>query len=344
MYVVDLPLHKGKCPAWLFQRMIKLSKIVCDRIIEEYSEKILLERLSNPIFLQALGCLLGFDWHSSGLTTVTLAALKEALKFRNDITIVGGKGRYALKTPEEISSVGKRLGLSYKRIEELKRISRLVSRIDNLALQDGYDLYHHCMIITRSGEWCIIQQGMNLKSMLARRYHWYNKKFFLNDPHDFIISYKIEDNVLNLTSKRSQDARKTCVDIVKDREYFRYLSDNSNLNLYNIFSRKKIVFKHKINWKALERAYELQPKNFEELLLVKGMDKYTIRALALIAEIIYNENIDKEDPAKYSFAFGGKDGVPYKIKKERIDYTIKLLTEYIDKNTLRKIYKITNRY
>ena len=339
MYVVDLPLHEGKCPSWLFDRMVKLARIICNRIIEEYSEKILLERLSNPIFLQALGCLLGFDWHSSGLTTVTLAAVKEALKDNKNIAIAGGKGKYALKTPEEIDKICERFSLSTSKAEELKRISRLVARVDSLALQDGYDLYHHCMIITRSGDWSIIQQGMNIDERIARRYHWYNKRNFLNNPHDYIFSYRIEKEVLNLTSKKSENARKTCLDIVRDREYLKYVSDNSNFNLYNIFNKnKRIIFKFKINWKALERAYNLQPKNFEELLMIRGMDKNTIRALALIAEIIYNEEIDKEDPAKFSFAFGGKDGVPYRISKRRMDYTIKLLTEYLDKDTLKKLY------
>ena len=339
MYVVDLPLHDGKCPSWLFNRMVKLARIICNRIIEEYSENVLLERLSNPIFLQALGCLLGFDWHSSGLTTVTLAAVKEALKDNDKIAIAGGKGRYALKTPEEIEKICERFSLSNSKSEELKRISRLVARVDSIALQDGYDLYHHCMIITRSGDWAIIQQGMNIDEGVARRYHWYNKREFLNNPHNFILSYRIEKEVLNLASKKSEGARKACLDIIKDRDYLKYISDNSNLNLYNLFDkRRRIVFKFKINWKALERAYNLQPDRFEDLLLIKGMDKNTIRALALIAEIIYNEEIDREDPAKFSFAFGGKDGVPYKIDKKRIDYTIKLLTEYLDKDTLKKLY------
>ncbi len=269
MKTLDLPLHGGKVPVWLFNRMIKLADKLIDVMIEEFGEEEILKRLSDPLYFQALSNVLGFDWNSSGSTTVLTAVLKEVINSKDyGIKVAGGKGMNALKTPEEIRVLSQKIDAES---ESLIRISRLSAKMDNVALQDGYDLYHHVIFFTEDG-WCVVQQGMNSK--FARRYH-------LNDLEDqSIISHGIERNVLNLLSERSVECRKVILDIVRDGDFRRYRLPK------------------RIDWKALERAYELQPENFEELILVKGMGKRTIRALVLIAELVYNASYDRIDPVK----------------------------------------------
>ena len=315
--MIDLPLHRGHVPPWLFKRMIKLADCIVNIIIEEFGESELISRLSNPIFFQAFSNVLGFDWNSSGSTTVLTAVLKEVLNSKDyEIKVAGGKGSNALKTPEEIKDLAERIDAN---AEELVRISRLSAKLDNIALQDGYDLYHHAVFFTKKS-WCVVQQGMNAQLRLARRYH-------LNSLEDQnIITQRIESEVLNLLSDRSEECRKVIVDIIRDKE----------------FKRFKAFLPKRVDWKALEIAYNLQPKNFEELLLVRGIGKRTIRALALISELVYNTPYDKTDPAKFCFALGGKDGVPYPVDVNTYDEVIEFLKCVLSQKKLdefRTIYK-----
>ncbi len=316
MRLIELPLHFGKTPPWLFRRMVKLADCIVGIIIEEFGERELIERLSDPIFFQALSNILGFDWNSSGSTTVLTAVLKEVLNSRDwDIKVAGGKGVNALKTPEEIKVLAEKIDAD---AYELIKISRLSAKIDNVALQDGYDLYHHTIFFTRK-EWCVVQQGMNVQSRLARRYH------LTSLDCQNIITQKIEREVLNLISNKSKECRKVILDIIRDGEFRRF------------------KLPKRIDWKALERAYNLQPESFEDLLLVKGIGKSAIRALALIAELIYNTPYDRVDPAKFCFALGGKDGVPYPVDVKTYDEVIDFLKNVLSQKRLDEFRSIYER-
>lgn len=287
--------------------MVKLADCIVAIIIDEFGEKELLNRLSDPIFFQALSNVLGFDWNSSGSTTVLTAVLKEVVNSKDyGIKVAGGKGINALKTPEEIKTLADKVDADPN---ELIRISRLSAKIDNVALQDGYDLYHHAIFFTKD-RWCVVQQGMNVNLRMARRYH-------LNDlDHQNIISQRIEKEVLNLISEKSEECKKTILDIVRDGDF------------------KRFRLPKKVDWKALEKAYNLQPETFEELLLVRGIGKGAIRALALIAELVYNARYDRTDPAKYCFALGGKDGVPYPVDVKTYDEVIDFLRNILSQRRL----------
>ena len=317
MRIIDLPLHSGHVPPWLYRRMVKLAECIVDIIIEEFGESELISRLSNPIFFQAFSNVLGFDWNSSGSTTVLTAVLKEVLNSKDyGIKVAGGKGSNALKTPEEIRDLAERIDADAK---ELVKISRLSAKLDNVALQDGYDLYHHAIFFTKD-VWCVVQQGMNETLRLARRYH-------LNSLEDqSIISQRIESEVLNLLSDKSEECRRVILDIVRDKE----------------FKRFREFLPKRVDWKALEIAYNLQPENFEELLLVRGIGKRTIRALALISELVYDTPYDRTDPAKFCFALGGKDGVPYPVDINTYDEVIEFLKCVLSQKRLdefRMIYR-----
>lgn len=307
MKFIDLPLHRGKVPIWLYRRMVKLADYIVSIVIEEFGENDLLRRLSDPIFFQAFSNVLGFDWDSSGSTTVLTSVLKDVLNSKDyGVRVAGGKGVNALRTPEEISLLAEDLNTDP---EELIRVSRLSAKIDNVALQDGYDLYHHTIFFTKDC-WCVVQQGMNPRVKMARRYHLngiYSQK---------IVTERIEREVLNLISEKSEGCRDTILDIVRDGEFRRF------------------KLPEKIDWKALERAYELQPNTFEDFLLVRGVGKRTVRALALIAELVYNTPYDRTDPAKFCFALGGKDGVPYPVDVKTYDEVLSFLEEILSQRKL----------
>ncbi|MCD6402850.1 MAG: DUF763 domain-containing protein, partial [Candidatus Aenigmarchaeota archaeon] len=275
--VADLPLHHGKCPPWLFRRMKDLAKDIVRIIVLEYGEVELLKRLSNPYFFQALGCVLGFDWHSSGLTTTVCGALKEAInEDQLGIKVAGGKGKVSLKTPEEVERFSEELGLTTKKVERITYASRIAAKVDNAVLQDGYQLYHHVIVFDDKGDWSIIQQGMNTSSKYARRYHWFSQRLsnFVEEPHAAIASDKVEDRVLNLVSKKSEDVRKVSVDLVKDgvkhikRDFLllRKTPQRSLLHFAKEFDLNRVPkylrMPKRLDWKVLERIYDFQPKNY----------------------------------------------------------------------------------
>ncbi len=341
--VADLPLHSGYCPPWLFKRMKELGKTIAEIIVSEYGRKEFLRRLSDPFFFQSLSCVLGFDWHSSGTTTVTLGALKEALDTEMGVVICGGKGRTARKTPEEIERVGEIFSFSTKKIEELKRASKMVAKVDNALLQDGHQIYHHSFILSEGGSWVVIQQGLNVDRRTARRYHWKDDiKSFVVEPHSGIVADRLETTVLDMTSKKSEEARKISVDLVNDGpEHIKSLIVEEQRSLKEFLTGQKYLrMPWKINWKKLYEAYELQPKNYEELISIKGIGPSTVRALALVSQLIFGKEPSWRDPAKYSYAHGGKDGVPYRVNTRRMEETNKILRDAIENAKIGRRDKI----
>jgi len=340
---IALPLHHGKAPFWLLDRMKKLSKVIITLIIEEYGENEFISRISDPIFFQSFSNVLGFDWNSSGTTTVLTGVLKSVLNESEfGIKIAGGKGKNAIATPQQIEELGKSLDLGEEEVEILKQNSRLAAKIDNNALQDGYDLYHHAIVFSEDA-WTVIQQGMNACERMARRYHFRPekmKRIGIEEPHEGIVAERREKEVCNLTSKRSKETRKTILDLL--RSPLSLKRDLEMISVKKVYSGQttldgKIVnyeVPRRVNWEAIERAYELQPENFEGVLTIRGMGKSTLRALALVADLIYNAEYDKQDPAKYSFAVGGKDGVPFPVNKRIYDETVEFLENLIRQATL----------
>lgn len=342
--IVELPLHYGKAPFWLILRMRKLAGQIIKIIVDEYGQEELLKRLSNPFWFQALSCVLSYDWHSSGTTTVTTAVLKEITKHQDlGIAVAGGKGKHSRKTPEEIEKIADIFNLSTKKIESLKYASRMSAKVDNTAIQAGYPLYHHSFFFTEKGKWCVIQQGMNTQDQTARRYHWLsdNVKSFVEEPHSAICCDVKKENVLDMTSRKSKEARKTSVDLVKEGPK---RIKNDLLSLRTIYQkslseflptkRKELAVRvltlpRNVNWEALKRAYDFQPKNYEELIGIKGIGPSAVRGLALVSEVIYGSQVSWEDPIKFSFAYGGKDGVPRPVDREAMDSSIKFLDEVI---------------
>ena len=340
--IAELLLHHGTCPPWLFKRMVKLSRIICEIIISEFGVNEFLIRLSDPFFFQSFGCVLGYDYHSSGITTTVTAALKEALnKEEYGVAVCGGKGKTSLKTPREIVKIGEAFGFSDDKIRELQRASRLVAKVDNAALQDGFQLYHHSMVISENGEWTVIQQGMCPLSKEARRYHWLSLDLdnFVNEPHTAIVSDVVRSRVLDMTAKKSEECRKVSLDLVKDdpkklqKMFLSVIRDPKQKTLFDMDKTRRLVdvpvlvMPRRIDWKAVKKAYELQPSNYEELLLIKGVGPGAIRALALISEIIWGASPSWKDPVKFSFAHGGKDGVPYPVNLKRMEMNAQILEE-----------------
>ncbi len=316
----NLPLHGGHAPPWLFKRMVRLGREITKAIIYEYSVEEFLRRLSDPFWFQAFSCVLGYDWHSSGTTTVTMGALKEALGPELGIVVCGGKGKVSRKTPDEIVKFGDDVGLREKQIERLIYTSKITAKVDNSALQDGYQLYHHTLVFDEKGRWVVIQQGMN--DRYARRYHWkWDIEDFVNEPHSGIDAQRIENNVLDMTSSMSKEARKVSVDAVND---FKSLTLPPNHPIL-----KKDLTKRTIE--TLKKVSEMKPSNYEELLSLKGVGPKSIRALALISEIIYGTPPSWEDPVKFSFAHGGKDGYPYPVRRDIYDKSIEILRDAIER-------------
>ncbi len=323
--VSDLPLHPGRCPPWLFRRMKALAGLVGEAVILEYGPDEFLRRLANPYFFQSFGCVLGFDWHSSGLTTTTMGALKEAIDpERHGIAVLGGKGGTSRKTPDEIESISQVFPLTDEETEFLKRASRMSAKVDSTAVQDGYQLYHHNFIVSEKGEWAVVQQGMNPANRYARRYHWLSHSLsgrepFVSEPHSAICC-DFRGRALDLTAKGSEEARKASVDLVKDGlgEVRKYLMMGSF---------------HWIDNSVYERLLDLnefQPRDFEELLAFQGVGPKTIRALALTSKLVYGTEASWKDPASFSFSRGGKDGTPFPVERGAYDESNEILRSALD--------------
>ncbi len=323
----DLPLHYGKAPPWLFERMVKLSRSILELVVMEHGRDTLLRRLSDPFWFQSLGCVLGFDWHSSGLTTTVCGALKEALRDVGrdlGIFIAGGKGRTALRTPEELERIGERTGVD---VEELKEVSRLTAKVDNVLLQDGYQLYHHVILFSAEGRWCVIQQGMNAEAGYARRYHWLGEglRSFVEEPHSGISADRVHGRIaLNMVAEESRGARSAVVELVRSGDLLRETGKLRSLRL----PRRHHLRPEDVNLKDLEKTFRKLKgyvEDFEDLLRVRGLGPRAMRALALVSEVVYGAEPSFRDPARYAYAHGGKDGHPYPVRREVYDATLETL-------------------
>lgn len=330
----SLPLHGGKAPKWLFDRMVKLAREITTVIVVEYGPEEFLQRISHPYWFQSLGCVLGFDWHSSGLTTTTTGALKMGIKgLEQDLGLFigGGKGGTSRKTPSEIGTVGEQIG---KDFSSLVYASKMSAKVDSAALQDSFQLYHHNFFFTKTGNWAVVQQGMNTQTRWARRYHWLKSEVadFVNEPHNAIAS-QAKVKPLNLVASSSSETRLVSTDLAKT-------DPDKTVKQFSKIIELKMPHHEIINEgdikpenlkKILLTTYEHQPENFETLLGMSGVGPKTIRALALISELVYNAPASREDPVKYSFAHGGKDGTPYPVDKPTYDKSIEILKTAIRK-------------
>ncbi|MDI6883263.1 MAG: DUF763 domain-containing protein [Patescibacteria group bacterium] len=358
--IATIPLDYGICPKWLFERMKRLSRGIVLAIWEEFGIEEILRRLSDPIWFQSLGCVLGFDYNSSGLTTTTLGALKEGLRgIEKDlgIFICGGKGKTSRKTPQQIQDWGEFLHFSQEKIDKLVYSSKIAAKVDSNLIQAGYQIYHHNFIFTKSGKWNVIQQGMNLESQTARRYHWLssNIKDFTEEPHSGIIT-DVKVQPLNLVAKESRENKKISRDLVVEEpktflKDIKLVSEKSNhlikqkrltgfaeMELNDVEFHWHPVVEERFDLKRLEKtiffAKEQNPRNFEQLLATKGVGPKTIRALSLVSEIIYGAKPSYEDPARYSFCVGGKDGTPEFVDRRRYNEVLNIIEKGIQKSKI----------
>ena len=342
--IAKLPLHYGKAPKWLVIRMQRLAKEIVTIIIDEYGSDEFLKRLSDPFWFQALGCVLGYDWHSSGVTTVVTGVLKQTVvPEEHGIAVCGGKGKFSRQAPLEIVKIGEQFGFSDTQIEHLRYSSKMSAKVDNAAIQAGYQLYHHAFFVDENGKWTVIQQGMCSKDRTARRYHWLSDKVknFIVEPHNAIVGETKRERALDMTATESEGCRKVSVDLACEppqkvmrlilsirQEYQKSLENWLPKTVHTGVSGHPLdllSMPANINWKSLQQVYEFKPRNYEELLGFKGVGAATVRGLALIAELIYGEKPSWKDPVKYSFAYGGKDGVPYPVDKKAMDDSIQIL-------------------
>ncbi len=314
--------------------MVALAREIAAAIVLEQGRDEFLRKLADPFWFQALGALLGFDWHSSGVTTTVCGAFKEALKKTGPelgIFVCGGKGRASRKTPEEIERVADRYGLPG---EALVYASRMSAKVDNNAVQDGYQIYHHTFVVTSEGKWAVVQQGMNESTGWARRYHWLSDalKEFVNEPHTGVVSVE-RGQALNLVAQESDPAREVVTELARERPD-KLVADLKRLPSLKLPRRHHILLAD-VKPDRLEsifaKTYERQPENFEALLGMPGVGGKTLRALSLLSEILYGTPPSFRDPARYSFAHGGKDGHPYPVDRETYDRTIDLLRKAVEK-------------
>ena len=363
--IATFTLDYGKCPAWLFERMKKLGKEMAQVIVMEYGSEEFIKRLADPIWFQSLGTVLAFDWNASGLTTILTAALKEALRGEEEelgIFICGGKGKTSRKTPEQIQNWGQNLNLPSLQVKNLVYNSKMAAKVDSSLVQDGFQIYHHSFFFTKSGAWTVVQQGMNAVAQTARRYHWFSKniKDLVCEPHSGISS-ELRVPTLNLVAKQSQNTRQTSTELVqsgyatlmKDIELLRHHSSelhkmaqlrvkDDNLTLLQLENKEftwhpvaiENFSKSRYLEKILAKICDQKPENYENLLAQEGVGPKTIRALALVSEVIYGAEPSYEDPARYSFAHGGKDATPYPVDRYTYDQTIETMKQVVAKTKI----------
>ena len=335
--IANLPLHHGKAPRWLFAKMVELGREISLAVIEEFGREEFLKRLSDPYWFQALGCVLGYDWHSSGLTTVTCGALKEGLSGIESYTgifVCGGKGATSRKTPSEIETFFENFQFSNPNFQTLIYASKMSAKVDNTALQDGYQLYHHNFFFDQEGNWTVVQQGMNLNNRMARRYHWFSRDLsdFVCEPESAICCDR-RGSALNLVANESKETRNLSVELTTAPKTV--LGDLKTIERLDMPRKHWINRDEKYKTKYLERILgevrERKPQNFEALLATPGVGPKTIRALSLVSELIYGAKPSYKDPARFSFAHGGKDGVPFPVDKKLYDQSIEILRRGIRK-------------
>ncbi len=330
----DLPLHYGYVPKWLAERMAKLGLAITESIITEYGKHEMLSRLSDPFWFQSLGAVMGMDWHSSGITTSVLGALKRAVNPHSKqlgIFICGGKGRFSKEAPKELLFVAEQTGLDGN---DLVRSSKLSAKVDNTAVQDGFQLYTHNFIVSDSGEWTVIQQGMQTGSKTARRYHWHseNIKSFVEEPHTAICGIN-QGEILNLTAKEASPTRDGMIIITREKpELMLQEIQQLVLPMHHDVRSEDVDLKRlgTILW----LAHDSHPENFEELLLLRGVGPRTLQSLTLVSEVIHGTPSRFKDPARFAFAHGGKDGHPFPVPIKVYDETISILQTVVHKSKL----------
>lgn len=370
--IAELPLHGGHVPRWLALRMKRLADLVIKLLVDEYGTQGVLERLADPVWFQALNNLIGMDWDSSGSTTVTAGMVKEVLS-KEDLGIkaAGGKGAKSRKTPEELKQISEIYGLD---ADEYIKTSKLVAKVDTVALQTGYQLYHHVFFVDQDGRWTIVQQGMNPSIKLARRYHWFSEKIesFTLEPHKGISGVK-SDYSLNTIAKESKEYQKTLLDIISEsptkieREVksIEALSKGYAPLFYKPYEKREVLpimeryqsfGRFELNKKALELARELSVSNYDELLLIKGLGPSTLRALSLVLELVYDVHPSWKDPVthppdpfKFAYAVGGKDKVPFPIERSTYDDLISFLEKLLEKGkeereVVKQVTKISEKW
>ena len=336
----DLPLHYGKVPPWLYQRMRKLGGAIIEAIILEYGNSEVLRRMSDPFWFQSLGAVMGMDWHSSGITTSILGALKHAINPVSQelgIYICGGRGKHSRNTPNELLQIADKTGLDGN---DLVRASRLSAKIDNTAIQDGFQIYLHSFILNDKGEWAVVQQGLNDASGMARRYHWHSPliKSFVEEPHASVCGVN-QGLILNLTDKMAKPTQGSILQLTKE-EPGRLMPEIQKL----VMPRHHEVKAKNVNLKRLGSilalAHETDLQQFEDLLLLQGLGPRTIQSLTLVSEVIHGTPSRFSDPARFSFAHGGKDGHPFPVPTKVYDESIDVLKTSLQKAKLGESDKL----
>ena len=344
----DLPLHGGRVPAWLGQRMSALGAVICQAIVHHYGRDEFLRRLSHPFWFQSFGAVMGMDWHSSGITTSVIGALKRGLAPLSGelgIHVCGGRGKHSRKTPDELIALGERVGLD---APALTRASRLVAKVDSAAVQDGFDLYLHGFFVTDDGHWTVVQQGMNGEKRQARRYHWHSGTLssFVDEPHS-AIDGPSQGQIVNLTDRRASPSRSAQLDMLATlgpdgivREFSALTNDpQPQPDLPHLVMpahhdvRSGDVFTRRLHG-TLAAAAERGPVDFPELLLTPGVGARTVQSLAMVAEVVHGTPYRFQDPARFSLAHGGKDRHPYPVPIKVYDETIRVLKSAVQKAKL----------
>jgi hypothetical protein len=343
----DLPLHGGQVPKWLADRMTKLGAVITQAIVHHYGRDEFLRRLAHPFWFQAFGAVMGMDWHSSGITTSVIGALKRGLAPLSGeigIHVCGGRGKHSRRTPQELSSIGERVGIDG---DALARASRLVAKVDSAAVQDGFDLYLHGFVVTDDGQWVVVQQGMNERSRQARRYHWRSEglKSFVDAPHAAIEGVR-QGNIVNLTDHRASASRLGQVELLRSLAPDRIAREASSLiaaaapprapapNEQGFLPHLIMPAHHEVRASdvlvrrlhaSFAAAADRGAQDFTELLLVPGVGARTVEALAMVAEVVHGAPYRFADPARFSFAHGGKDRHPFPVPLKVYDQTIRVL-------------------
>lgn len=335
----DLPLHYGYVPKWLAERMAKLGLAVVETIVMDYGKNEVLTRISDPFWFQSLGAVMGMDWHSSGITTSVMGALKRAINPHSrelGIYICGGKGNHSRETPNELLKISEQTGLDGN---HLVKCSKLSAKVDNTAIQDGFQLYTHNFILTNEGKWSVVQQGMSAQSKTARRYHWHSEtlKSFVDDPHTFIYGQN-NGYILNMADKQASGSRSGVMQIAAEKPDKMLTEINKLVMPSHHDVRAKDVDLKRLG-AVLWLAQEKKPSDFEDLLLLEGLGPRTLQSLALVSEVIHGTPSRFKDPARFSFAHGGKDGHPFPVPTKVYDETLGVLQSAIHKAKLGQTEK-----
>ncbi len=330
----DLPLHYGRVPTWLANRMSLLGGAIVESIILEYGRPEILKRISDPLWFQSFGAVLGMDWHSSGITTSVMGALKKAINPRSKelgIYICGGRGRHSRKTPVELLNIGDQTGLDGA---QLVRCSRLSAKIDNTSIQDGFQIYLHNFLVTEDGDWAVVQQGMNDHSGMARRYHWHSKALesFIVNPHTSVCGTN-QGAILNLIHEDATKTQEGVLNIATEHPD-RMINEIRKIRMPSHHDVRAKDINLKRLGAVIALAHDTDTSDFESLLLTQGLGPRTLQSLVLVSEVIYGTQSRFEDPARFSFAHGGKDGHPFPVPTKVYDETIDFLNSAVSKAKL----------